>query len=419
MLQEEIFGMLDGANIGILIAQADGIVVWVNEQYTQITHLEKSQLLGKSLAEINKIEDFPVMGNELIYTTILREKKSVSRTVDFYTKRDIICNGTPIFDESGEIRWLVYYLIDYSGLRELREQLSHAFEENEAIRLRLQEATESELMDYGIVARDKAVINAYSIALRVSRVDATLLILGETGTGKDKLAKYVHAVGPRSSAHFVHVNCSAIPETLFESELFGYEPGSFSGASKQGKMGLIELAHKGTLFLDEVAELPLSMQAKILTVLQDKKITRVGGIEPIEVDVRVIAATNRDLKELTEKDLFRKDLYYRLNCLEIYIPPLRKRKDDILAFIFHFMKVYNQKYETNKTMSQGLVEQFLEYSWPGNVRELCHIVQRLIIMCPDDVIDLEYLPVEMMKDQGVKEEKEAKKKKRSDGVMVC
>lgn len=405
MLQKEIFAMLDAADIGILIAKGNGSVVWVNERYTQITHLQKTQLIGKSLEQINKIDNYPVMGNELIYTTIMREKKNVTRTVDFKTKRDIICHGTPIFNDKGEIQWLVYYLIDYDGLRELREQLSHAFEENEAIRLRLQEASESDLRDYGIVARDKEVINAFSTALRVSRVDATLLILGETGTGKDKLAKYVHAVGPRCNAHFVHVNCSAIPEALFESELFGYEPGSFSGASKKGKMGLIELADKGTLFLDEVAELPLSMQAKILTVLQDKRITRVGGIHPIDVDIRVIAATNKDLKELTEKELFRKDLYYRLNTLEIKLPPLRERKEDILAFIYHFMKVYNQKYEMNKTISLAMVEKFMEYSWPGNVREICHMIQRLIIMCPHEIIDLDCLPGEMLEEQKSKAEK--------------
>jgi len=394
-LLPDIIHILNGADVGIMIASADGITQWANHHYERIVQMKAADFIGKSVRFLNEQGSFRVYGSEFLIDTVLRERKPVSRIVDYHTPSDIVATGSPIFGPDQEIRWIIYVLIDIDEVSYLRQQLYQAYEETEAIRLRLQEAVEVTLEDQGIIVRDKVMKDIYSTALRIAQVDATLLILGETGTGKDIVAKYIHNSGNRKNHHFVHVNCSAIPEALFESELFGYEPGSFTGAVRQGKMGLIELAHGGTLFLDEVAELPPNMQAKLLTVLQEKVVTRVGSVKPKEVDVRVIAATNQNLEELTQEKKFREDLFYRLNVLEIRLPPLRERTEDIPVLINHFQKKYNRKYGKITHFSKEILNEFQDYCWPGNIRELNHMIERLIIMCPTENIDLSYLPKEI------------------------
>jgi transcriptional regulator with PAS, ATPase and Fis domain len=398
-LKDEIFDILYKSSVGILIVDGDGKIVWGNQHYEKITLLKMADLIGKDVEDLPRLGNTAVMGSETMRSLVKRERKTVHRIVDFKTENDVICTTTPIFDGQGDIRWLVYIQVDWDELTHLRKQLHQAFEESEASRLRLQEAMLGELDQQGIIAKDKTMLDVYAIGLRASRVDATLLILGETGTGKDRMAKFIHKSSRRKEGNFVHVNCSAIPESLFESELFGYEPGAFTGAGRQCKMGLIELANKGTLYLDEIAELPLGMQAKLLTVLQEKKLMRIGGTVPRPVDIRVIAATNRNLIDFVKEKKFREDLYYRLNVLKITIPPLRERKYDIPAFLRHFTEVFNQKYNQNKSFSPEVLNAFMDYSWPGNVRELEHFIERLIIMCPEELISLEHLPKEFCESQ--------------------
>jgi len=234
------------------------------------------------------------------------------------------------------------------------------------------------------------------LTIRVARVDSTVLILGDSGVGKEVVAGLLHKAGNRSKHPFIRVNCGAIPENLLESELFGYEGGAFTGAKREGKPGMLELAHKGTLFLDEIAELPPALQVKLLTVIQERVVTRLGGTKPIQVDLRILAATNRNLYSMVEQGLFRADLYYRLNVIPIVIPPLRERKEDIPFLVSHFLQKFNKKHRQVKSIDPGAMDILYHYPWPGNVRELENLVERLVVITPGDIIEARDLPINVL-----------------------
>ncbi len=246
-----------------------------------------------------------------------------------------------------------------------------------------------------MVAGSQAMKNLLSMALRAAATPWTVLIRGETGTGKELIARLIHLLSPRKDAPFVEMNCAAVPESLFESELFGHEKGAFTGAAARRK-GLFEQADGGTLFLDEAGELPITMQAKLLRALQENSITRVGGERSVVVDVRIIAATNRDLKKMVEQGAFREDLYFRLNVIELEIPPLRRRKEDIPLLIDFFLK----KFHSTSTFDSEAMVQLGKYNYPGNVRELEHIIQRTITMARSSTIRLQDLPSEVRNFRG-------------------
>jgi len=234
--------------------------------------------------------------------------------------------------------------------------------------------------------------NVADLALKVSNVDTTIMITGESGVGKEVLANFIHSHSHRKDKPFVKINCSAIPPQLLESELFGYEKGAFTGAGKSGKPGIFELANTGTLFLDEIGEIPLDIQVKLLRVMQENEFMRVGGTKTIKVDIRVIAATNRDLAQEVQKGTFRKDLFYRLNVVPLNIPPLRSRPDDILPLTMHFLDQFNKKHQKCKTICAEVLEAFQNHPWEGNIRELQNMVERLVILSDQDTIGLQDLP---------------------------
>jgi len=224
--------------------------------------------------------------------------------------------------------------------------------------------------------------------------------LGESGVGKGVLAKYLHENSKRKDQPFVHINCGAIPANLLESELFGYEAGAFTGAEKRGKIGLIESADKGTLFLDEIAEIPLSLQVKILEVIQEKKFMKVGGKRPIEVDVRIIAATHRDLKQMVKEGKFREDLFYRIHVIPIYLPALRYRQEDCKKLIEHFLQYYNSKFGRNVQLEEEALQILLAYHWPGNVREIENLMERLVVTVEQNRIRVQDLPDYLQENPG-------------------
>ena len=238
-----------------------------------------------------------------------------------------------------------------------------------------------------IIYRSNKMDKVIDLALRVAKVDSTILIEGESGVGKGVLVQFIHKNSLRYNKPFIKIDCGAIPETLLESELFGYEKGSFTGANTKGKIGLIQLADKGTLFLDEIGELPLNLQVKLLGVIQNKKLTRIGGTSSIPVDIRIIAATNRNLQNMVKEKKFREDLYYRLNVIPITIPPVRERTEDIPPLILHFLNMFNEKYNYSKKIHTNAMKILLNYNWPGNIREIENVIERLIVTTEEDYID--------------------------------
>ena len=246
----------------------------------------------------------------------------------------------------------------------------------------------------GIVGRSKEILEVLDLIHRVAPTNATVLLRGESGVGKELFARAIHFLSPRANRPLVTVNCGAIPESLLEAELFGYEKGAFTGAysSKKGKF---ELAHGGTLFLDEVGELPLHLQVKLLRALQEKEVERLGGTKAIKVDVRIVAATNRDLEKMVSEGKFREDLYYRLSVIPIFIPPLRERKEDIPALVQHFLERFRKEYGKEVAISPEVMDAFLNYDWRGNVRELQNVLERMIILDKDGILTEDDLPPEM------------------------
>jgi len=232
----------------------------------------------------------------------------------------------------------------------------------------------------------------FELTLKVAKVDSNVLITGESGVGKEIIAKIIHKASPRAQKSFLQINCGAIPENLLESELFGYEGGAFTGARRKGKMGYFELSDGGALLLDEIGELPFNLQVTLLRALQEREVLRVGGTTPYKFDVRIIAATNRNLEEMVSKSLFRADLFYRLNVVPICIPPLRERKEDIIPLVIHFLEKFNSKFKTNKRFEPEVLRAFERYDWPGNVREMENVIERLVIIVDDEIIDINHLP---------------------------
>lgn len=306
------------------------------------------------------------------------------------TGRDLLVTGNPIFDENGDLSLIVAILRDVTDLNRVKRELEERIFESNRYKAELERLRNLKKAER-VIYRSKAMDDVIHLCTRVAPTDATILITGETGAGKEVIARLLHDLSRRAENPFLEVNCGAIPANLVESELFGYDKGAFTGAKKSGKPGLFEMAHLGTLFLDEIGDLDLKTQATLLRVLQDQKVRRVGGTEVFTVDVRIIAATNKDLASLVKEGEFREDLYYRINVVPITIPPLRERKEDIPDLTHHFIEKFNKKYGFTKAIAPNVLEMFFNYDWPGNVRELEHTIERLLVTSADSTISLNSL----------------------------
>ncbi|MBW2120294.1 MAG: sigma 54-interacting transcriptional regulator, partial [Deltaproteobacteria bacterium] len=304
------------------------------------------------------------------------------------TDKCLLVTGTPVFDEEGNISLVVVNERDMTRLSALQEQLDKTRMLAEKFRDELVQTSMLELEKQEIIAENEDMKQVLRVALKLARLKASnILILGESGTGKGLLAKFIHKNSERRKKPFIQINCAALPENLLEGELFGYEKGAFTGAREQGKVGLFELAQEGTLFLDEIGDLPLSIQAKLLKYLDDHEVMRLGGTKPKKVDCTVIAATNRDPEILRRGRTFREDLYYRLSTFTIRIPPLRKRPEDIFELTNYFLHKYNKAYGLKRRLSRDAIEALQHYAFPGNVRELENILKKAIVLSEGEVLD--------------------------------
>lgn len=388
----QLDAIIENSYDGIYITDKNGRTLKTNSAIERITNIPKEYYLNK------KTEDLMKRGilEDSVTHKVLEKKRTVSLVQLNYCGRETLLTGNPVFNEEGEIESVVTNIRDLSELNELQTALRKANELNKSYQKEINRLKGNDLVsDKNTIIKSESMRLIYETAFRIVNTDATVLILGETGVGKDVLANYIYNRSERSgTGKFIKVNCGAIPPDLLESELFGYEGGAFTGANKKGKPGMFEMADKGVLFLDEIGELPLNLQVKLLRVIQEKEIQRIGGMTTKSIDVRLIAATNRNLKKMVEEGTFREDLYYRLNVVPISIPPLRERKEEILPLANLYLGKINHKYGTMKQLSSELKSFLYYYSWSGNVRELANLLERITLINTDDLLDIEHLPAE-------------------------
>lgn len=383
---QELTVLLDSIHDGIWVIDSNGLTLRVNKAMERIAGLRAEEVIGKHVTEPMHKGRFETC----VTLRALIEKRAVTMFDDYANGKRCLNTSTPIFDEKGNVWRVIASIRDMTELETLQRKLTDLEMETLAYKARLQNL-ETE-MDAGFVGHSAQIRKLRKEASKAARTEAITLILGETGTGKTLTAKSIHDMSQRSAAPFVAINCGAIPMSLMESELFGYEKGAFTGAAKGGKPGMFELAHKGTLLLDEIGELPLPMQAKLLQVLDGHPFHRVGGTKPIIVDVRVLAATNKPLADMVTAGQFREDLFYRLRVLTVEIPPLRERADDIPVLAMHFLQEIVTKNALRKKFDPLVLNCFLTYPWPGNVRELRAIIQSLATMSEGETIIMQDLP---------------------------
>lgn len=365
----------------ICIADSNGIVEFAGEACYRHCGITADDIVGMNMYDLEKEQYFYPAAT----TKVLQSGKNEVVMSDTKIGVTLITIGVPIFNEAGQIKKVISISRDFSKEVEIATLLAQ-------IKVDVYETGDSIEANKMIVTCSNKMYSIMTLVRLVAKTDSTILLEGDTGTGKGVFARYIHNKSDRAKKPFVVVNCGSIAENVIESELFGYEAGTFTGGSKEGKIGLLELAQEGTLFLDEISELPLSQQVKLLNVLQDKTMLRVGGRKYINLDFRVIAATNKDLEDMVEKGTFREDLFYRLNVVNVKIPPLEERKEDIPLLIKHFLKKMNELNGTHKEISEDAISKLSQYSWPGNVRELENMLEMLSITTQDNVIDTKHLP---------------------------
>ena len=390
-VREMFKNILNLLSDGIYISDSRGATLFVNESYRRITGIEYDNLVGKYVTDLKRDGLFSTVLNPEIVRTG-RTVTSVQTISNKGKKRRVILTGHPVFDKGKHVALVVTFVRDITVMTDLREQISAQRELIERHHQSLQRLTDLDVHANDFLSHSPAMRDTVNLANRISTTDATVLITGETGVGKGILAKKIHRASRRKDKPFFTVDCTTIPENLFESELFGYAPGAFSGAQQKGKPGFFEMADKGTLFLDEIGELPAAMQSKLLRVLQDQEIVRIGGTRSQKVDVRIIAATNRNPREEVDAGRFRSDLFFRLSVASLEIPPLRKRQEAILPFVRYFQEKFNARYRKNMTFSQECESFFTNYAWPGNVREMENLIHRMIITSADEEIQPVDLP---------------------------
>lgn len=379
-LNLEMVGILESMDDGLVVMDSYGKVLRINSAYETITGLSANQVLQ---ANIDQLIDWGCLP-ALVLSEVLIKKKTL-HIIEEIKGRDFLYIANPIFNGDGKTNRIVVILKDIGYLNELvlNLQVTH---ELAARYYHEMEKLKGYTGKDDMVASSNAMKRVVSLAQKVAQVDSNILITGETGVGKEVVALSIHKCSHRMDGPFIKLNCGAIPEPLLESELFGYEAGAFTGANKEGKAGLIEAADRGSLFLDEVADLPLNLQVKLLRVLQEREVMRVGSTKSKKVDFRLIAATNKDLEKMVNENAFREDLFYRLNVIPVEIPPLRERKEDIVPLIIFFLNKFNKKYNLTKKISPEVIQSLIKHDWPGNIRELENTIERLVVTCDGNVI---------------------------------
>lgn len=375
-----IIDLFNSLDLGVHILDKNGITVLYNQKCEEIEGIDSSWIVGSDM----KILVRDGIYSESVGLEAIKKRKKISKT-QRVNDRYIFSTAVPIFQDKKLINAVVS-VVDMTSMEDLKEKLMEVEAINKKIQRELESLKKLDPADDLFISKSRVMETIKLLALRISGVDSNILIEGESGVGKGVLSKFIHNNSDRKDGPFIKIDCGSLAPSLIESELFGYVEGSFTGAKKEGRKGLIELSQGGTLFLDEIGELPLNLQVKLLAVIQEKKLQRVGGNKLIDIDTRIIAATNRDLSKMVDEGKFRMDLYYRLKVVYIEIPPLRERKEDIVPLIELFLMRLNNKYDFKKEISSEAMKILLGYSWPGNVREIENEIERLIVTTSSDTI---------------------------------
>ncbi len=380
---------------GIYISDGEGKTIYVNRAYTRITEIQANEVVGKYVADLMEEGLYA----NAVTPEVIKERKQVNSMAESLRNGiKMLISGNPIFDEQGRVKKVVVIDREITDLLEMKAELEASQRKMKAVeadkvknRLEIEHLRKLQF-NKNLIGQSPEIQQVIKMIRQVAGIDVTVLITGETGVGKEVVANELYLNSRRNNGPFIKVNCAAIPATLLEAELFGYEKGAFTGASCSGKLGMFELADNGTLLLDEIGEMPVELQSKLLRVIQHKEVTRIGGTKPVKFDVRILAATNCDLKELVRQGKFREDLYYRLNVFPIDIPPLRLRTDDIEILTQEFLGNYNANYGKATVIEKSGMEILKQYAWPGNIRELQNIIERLVIVSDyNSVITGEYI----------------------------
>jgi PAS domain S-box-containing protein len=390
-LSRELDAIISSSDDGLFICDGSGTILRINAASERLNMVRAADVIGRNINEL--VEEGYIDNSVTVKVTASRRRENILQQTR--SGRKLILTGNPVFSPSGELIRVVVNERDITEIDTLREALEAQLAKNDQIQRRMQEMQIAELVSGQIIARSPNMVKALRQASKVSRVDSTVLILGESGTGKGVVANLIHNHSARAGKPMIHVNCGAIPETLVESELFGYAGGAFTGAAQKGKPGFFELADGGILFLDEIAELPIASQVKLLRFLEDGQVTRVGGTTTQALNVRVICATHRDLERMVAQGRFRLDLFYRLNVIPISLPPLREREACKLALIDHYINHFNTRLKGSQQaprLSRRAMDALMAYHFPGNVRELMNICERLVVMSESPQIEVEDLP---------------------------
>ncbi|MHB8919003.1 MAG: sigma 54-interacting transcriptional regulator, partial [Desulfocucumaceae bacterium] len=364
-LNNELECIIQSSYDGILVTDKLGSIIKSNQAYQRIAGETPLEPQGQKMSGVVE--------------SVMGKGESVTRVEETPSGHHLLITASPVKNTGDEIFRVVVNVRDLTELNRLRQELDQSKELSERYQEELTHLRQKQFSQKGMVFSSPKMQDLLKMALRLAQVDSTVLLLGESGVGKEVVATIIHAHSLRKEGPFMAVNCGAIPADLLESELFGYEKGAFTGANREGKTGMFELANNGTLFLDEIGDLPRDFQVKMLRAIQEREIMRVGGYKPRPINVRIIAATNRDLEALVREGKFREDLYFRLNVVPLNIPPLRERTEDIIPLAYNFKQKFSGTYQIKKNLAPEVYDALLRYHWPGNVRELENIIERLMV----------------------------------------
>ncbi|WP_066157021.1 sigma-54 interaction domain-containing protein [Halalkalibacter krulwichiae] len=412
--------LISTSSDAIVIINSSGVVKYWSPQAEEIYGIPLNDIQNKKLSDFFKKDSLKLL-------EILKTREPVFNVYHQPRKdKHVLISSSPVFDQSGTLIGAISIDQDITNTVKLNEKLT--LTTTQLQKIKQQYKMQEQIGPFSdIKGTSPALKNVKALANKIAKTDATVLVHGESGVGKELFAQGIHEASLRKDQPFTAINCGAIPEALFESEFFGYEKGSFTGAYKDGKAGKVEMANGGTLFLDEIGTLPIDMQVKLLRVLQEREVTRIGGNKPINVNIRIVAATNSDLKEMVQKGLFREDLYYRLNVVTLSIPPLRERIEDIPLLVKGFIHEFSIRYQKETPqLLDSAIEMFINYHWPGNIRELRNVVERITILTDKSHIHAEDItsifPAQITENDidrdGLAQEKALLEKERIEEVLI-